>query len=286
MTPREATERIGGLWSNDRGMGPCPVPSHGRGRGDWNWSLSLCSGTNTDLLVHCFAGCDPRDVLAALRNLPLHRSATATCQTDRPIRVSAVSRQTALDLWNGALPIGGSIVEAYLARRGLSKTCRALRFLPDAWHAPSARRRPAMLARLEDLQANTLAVQRTFLATDGRKADVDPVRMMLGRLTSGAVHLTPAGETLGIAEGVESALAASQIHYVPCWAACGARLHRIALPGTVRHVILFADNDPPGLQTAERAARRFQAEGRRVDICAPGSPGADWNDVLLARVTA
>ncbi len=286
MTPREATDRIGGAWRNGRGLGPCPAPNHGKRRGDMNWSLSLSAGSDAELLVHCFAGCDPGDVLAALRKLPSHRSATVARQTDRPIQGSAVSRQTTLDLWNGALPIEGSIVEAYLASRGLSTTCRALRFIPDAWHAPSARRYPAMLARLEDTQGNILAVQRTFLTAGGRKADVEPVRMMLGSLKAGAVQLAPAGEMLGLAEGVESALAASEMHRLPCWAACGARLHRIALPGTVRHVIVFADNDPPGLQTAERAARRFQAEGRRVEIRAPERAGADWNDALLARATA
>ena len=37
---------------------PCPVPSHGRGRGDRNPSLRLADG-DTQLLVHCYAGCDP-----------------------------------------------------------------------------------------------------------------------------------------------------------------------------------------------------------------------------------
>jgi len=45
---------------------PCPVPSHGRGRGDRNPSLRIGDG-ETRLLVHCFGGCDPRDVLDVLR---------------------------------------------------------------------------------------------------------------------------------------------------------------------------------------------------------------------------
>lgn len=286
MSPREATDRIGGVWRDGRGVGPCPVPNHGKGRGDLNWSLSLGAGADAELLVHCFAGCDPRDVLGALRKLPSHNAATDSRQTDRLISRSASSMQRCLDLWNAAQPIEGSPAATYLANRGLSVSSFELRFIPDAWHAPSARHYSAMLARLDDAQGNMLAVQRTFLANGGRKAHVDPVRMMLGSLKAGAIQLAQAGETLGLAEGVESALAASQIHDVPCWAACGARLHRIALPGTVHHVILFADNDPPGLETAERAARRFQAEGRRVEIRAPQSPGADWNDALLARATA
>ena len=45
---------------------PCPVPSHGKGRGDRSPSLRISDG-DTRVLVHCFAGCDPRDVLDVLR---------------------------------------------------------------------------------------------------------------------------------------------------------------------------------------------------------------------------
>src|SRR3954447_8157562 len=44
----------------------CPVSTHGRGRGDRNPSLSISKGDDGKLLVHCHAGCAPRDVLSAL----------------------------------------------------------------------------------------------------------------------------------------------------------------------------------------------------------------------------
>ena len=44
----------------------CLVPSHGKGRGDRFPSLHIRDGDER-LLVHCFAGCDPRDVLDELR---------------------------------------------------------------------------------------------------------------------------------------------------------------------------------------------------------------------------
>jgi putative DNA primase/helicase len=286
MTPRDATDRIGGVWRDGRGVGPCPLLNHGRGRGDLNWSLSLGAGADADLVVHCFAGCDPRDVLAALRNLSPRGTGPAVNQPHLQSRTNQVAGPTALDMWNSALPIAGTVADTYLSNRGLTAISQTLRFLPDAWHAPSAQRHPAMLARLQDTRGEMLAVQRTFLATGGHKADVNPTRMMLGSLKAGAVQLAPAVERLGLAEGVESALAASAIHSIPCWAACGARLHRVALPGDIRQVILFADNDPSGLQTAERAFRRFRTEGRRVEIRTPEREGADWNDVLLARAKA
>lgn len=283
MTPREAIERIGGVWRNGHGIGPCPVPGHGKGRGDLNWSLSISAGTKQSLVAHCFAGCNPVDVLAALRDTPAQSAAIVSYDAKRFNGHVASARIHAIALWEKAMPIIGTLGETYLASRRIAISSRALRFLADAWHAPTARRSPAMLASLADAQGNIVAVQRTFLTTRGRKADVEPVRMMLGSLTAGAVQLTQAGETLGLAEGVESALAASQIHNIPCWAACGARLHRIALPDIVRHVVLYADNDPPGLETAYRAMRRFRAEGREVDLRAPEEVGSDWNDILLTR---
>src|SRR5215831_17708995 len=45
---------------------PCPVPSHGKGRGDRNPSLRIGDGASR-LLVHCYAGCNARDVLGVLR---------------------------------------------------------------------------------------------------------------------------------------------------------------------------------------------------------------------------
>src|SRR5215831_12712793 len=44
----------------------CPVPSHGKGLGDRNPSLRIGDG-QTRLLVHCYSGCDARDVLDVLR---------------------------------------------------------------------------------------------------------------------------------------------------------------------------------------------------------------------------
>src|SRR3954447_18207074 len=46
----------------------CPVRTHAERRGDRNPSLSIRAGEDGKLLVHCKAGCDPRDVLHALRH--------------------------------------------------------------------------------------------------------------------------------------------------------------------------------------------------------------------------
>jgi phage/plasmid primase-like uncharacterized protein len=87
--------------------------------------------------------------------------------------------------------------------------------------------------------------------------------------------LAKAGELLGLAEGVESALSAMQLHGVPCWASLGAaRLALVAIPDHVRELVVFADNDRPGRDAAERVARN-----RRAVVKYPLN-GTDWNDHL------
>ncbi|MBA4355866.1 MAG: hypothetical protein C0409_14365, partial [Novosphingobium sp.] len=46
----------------------CPVKSHGKRRGDRRPSLSVNDG-DKGVILHCFAGCDPRDVIAAINGL-------------------------------------------------------------------------------------------------------------------------------------------------------------------------------------------------------------------------
>jgi putative DNA primase/helicase len=57
---------------------------------------------------------------------------------------------------------------------------------------------------------------------------------------------------MGIAEGFESAWAASFLHNnAPIWAALGAdRFGVVALPSIVKRLTIYADYDPPGLSSA------------------------------------
>jgi len=56
----------GARFSAQRITAPCPNPSHGGGKGDRNPSLSAGRGTTQPIVIHCHAGCDSDDVLAAI----------------------------------------------------------------------------------------------------------------------------------------------------------------------------------------------------------------------------
>ena len=144
-----------------------------------------------------------------------------------------------------------------------------------------------MVAGVQAINGRVVAIHRTFLRPDGQeKADVTPCKMALGRLGDGAVRLGPAGPVLGIAEGVETALSAMQLFEVPTWCSLSAsRLDRLWLPPEAVEIHLFADNGTPGHEAAERAARAYEAQGRRVFLRFPPRNYEDWNDVLQDQKT-
>jgi putative DNA primase/helicase len=143
-----------------------------------------------------------------------------------------------------------------------------------------------MVALVEHVEHGQVGVHRTWLAIDGStKASFRSPRLSFGPVGGGAVRLAPAGETLVIAEGVETAVAAMQMSGIASWAAlCAGGIERLIPPPPplATEIIVAADHDLNG--TGERAARaaakRWLAEGRRVRIAIPPMPGSDWNDVL------
>lgn len=143
-----------------------------------------------------------------------------------------------------------------------------------------------MLALMTDpVTGEPCGVHRTFLLPDGSgKAPIDKPKMMLG--PAGVIRLAePICEGLGLAEGIETALAVMQaIGWGPVWAA-GTRggIERFpVLPGHC--VTIFADGDTPGLKAARECAARWAAAGHEALIhVAPD--GQDWND-CARRITA
>ena len=280
---REIVERLGGEWRRSGGM--CRCPAHD----DRTPSLSIRRGERR-LLFHCFAGCDTVKVIRALSALQL-RGPELPAELDERIPTPAdpgrPNRGAAARLWATARPITGSPAETYLRGRGLMLPALGLRFHPrtPCGRGTGAIFLPAMLAAVRD-ESGLVAVHRTFLDPRSAKlADLAVPRRALGRLGQGAVRLRPPDDgMLGWAEGIETALAATLLTGVPCWATLGTeRFARVALPPSVSRLILFLDHDPGG-RRAERLAREvLGSTGVRIEARYPAAVGTDWNDVLLSR---
>lgn len=269
LAARQGLRRVGREW-----RGRCPACGYANG-------LSITE-QNGKPMWWCASCRDQPAVTAALLGEGAVRPSTtpATSADDGDRRASA------LRLWGAGGPAVGSPVARYLAGRGLTLPEGApLRFLADAKH-PSGRRFGCMLALLVDVDGRPAAVHRTFLAPAGEgKAKAEPQRMTLGHVAGAAVRLFPVAEQIAIAEGIETAIAASILLRMPCWAATSAGNlgNSLVLPPEVREVVIAGDADPPGREAAQRAARRWKAEGRRVKVALPQRDGTDFNDLLLER---
>jgi putative DNA primase/helicase len=270
----------------------CPVPTHGKGKRDRHPSLRIRDGDLPGrLLVHCYAGCDRREVLDALRAL----GHIQDCSERNPAWVrrprAAASKPSielphepdaeALALWRTGSPAAGTIVPAYLKRRGIIIAIPlSIRF---AVIVRDGRTGPAMIVAVQRPDGKVVAVQHTLLTWSGAKADVAKPRHQYGQLGHGAVRRAKATDVLGLAEGVETALAAMQLTGVPCWASLGScRMHNVEVPGSVLELHIFVDDDKAGHEAALRLIALHTSLGRRVVKRIPPAGVNDYAEVAEA----
>ncbi|EGV16270.1 DUF7146 domain-containing protein [Thiocapsa marina] len=184
----------------------------------------------------------------------------------------------------------------YLYRRGIDAELdpRVLRFHPGLAYYDGTTRIatfPALVAKVSDAEGRSVSLHRIYLDRAGHKAPVaHPKKMMppIGTLCGGAVRLYPAGATLGITEGIETALVIRQRTAMPVWAGISATLlQRFVPPPGVELVVIWADLDRSG--TGEQAAlalrERLVSRGIRAALHLPkgpipeGSKSLDWCDL-------
>uniref|UniRef100_A0A486XT97 Bll0064 protein n=1 Tax=Rheinheimera sp. BAL341 TaxID=1708203 RepID=A0A486XT97_9GAMM len=150
-----------------------------------------------------------------------------------------------------------------------------------------------LLAALQDVDGNLVGVHRIYLSADGRKAPVSAPKKSLPSVYKGAMHgaavrLYPATTSLGITEGLETALAVRCMHpSLPVWATLTAGgMKTLRLPAELNDVHIFVDHDQSGegFNAASILVCRLRKEGRKVTVHHPKRhlPEAcygDWLDV-------
>jgi hypothetical protein len=200
----------------------------------------------------------------------------------------------ALAFWNDAVPVTGTPVIDYLARRAIHdlppQVDSVLRFHPAC---PFGRegRRPCLLALMRDVRTDEpKAVHRTWIGMAAKPLG----RMALGPIARAAVKLWPASTgQLVVGEGIETTLAAAfYIHRDngdacrPAWALTVANNLR-GLPAlqAFERLVILVDNDVKG--DGQRAARvcsaRWRGAGKETVTLTPNTLGADFNDIVLER---
>ena len=193
-------------------------------------------------------------------------------------------------------------VGQYLVNRGLdklSKCPQALRMSALTYFNAGREvgRFPAMLAAVTDPQGVMVAVHRTYIDFNGQKAPVPQPRKLSrtsGLLAGASIKLfAPANIdgklALGVAEGIETALACYLASGIPTWSCMNAGgVRAFDWPQGLQTLVVFADNDANGVgQSAARdLAGRAAAAGMEVRVLIPETVGTDWLDVYVGGFAA
>jgi len=102
----------------------------------------------------------------------------------------------------------------------------------------------------------------------------------LGNCQDGAVRLFEPGPQLGLAEGIEDAIAVYQLYRIPCWACIGAsRMANVWIPEEVKELIVFADRDEAGRKAAQKTAEAQRGK-RAVSVMFPTAGRKDFVEML------
>jgi len=273
--------------------GPCPICA-GKDRyrfddkeGRGTWYCSRCGSGDGFRLLQGVLGWTFREAAQQVDRI------VGTIQPGPivPPRSDASKLRALASVWDGARAVThGDPVWLYLHRRlGLDAVPADLRYHPALLYVDETGRDlgrySAMLAKIRYPDGAGASIHRTYLTNEGEKAPVpQPKKIMAGKaLNSACVRLGATATTLGIAEGIETALAASIRFEVPVWAATNAALLEAWVPPPgVDRVLIAGDNDYSftGQAAAYGLARRLAHKGIAVEVHIPDRIDSDWADFV------
>jgi hypothetical protein len=199
--------------------------------------------------------------------------------------------EIARTLWAQGIDPRGTAADEYLRSRALQlpDDIAELRFHPACvWHKDddhpdySPGRKPTLLAAFRPFESNeVVAIHR--IRVDVPQRWPKTLRKMIGPVKGAAVKLAEVNDTLAIAEGVETAMAANQMRHGPAWAlgSAAAVASFPVLPG-VERLLLLEENNAASREAVARVSRVWLAAGREVLRIVPDI-GDDLNDELMAK---
>jgi phage/plasmid primase-like uncharacterized protein len=159
---------------------------------------------------------------------------------------------------------------------------------------------PAIIGILQDPLGQAVTIHRHYITPNGLKAPIgeDPKRMCsypsYRQIEGAAIRLFPATDTVAIAEGIETALAVTELTGIPCWSSAFAYLlEKFEPPQGIRQVHVYADRDKSeaGERAAKALVKRLWERDMKAGIFLPPTAlgdrkSIDWLDELVASKKA
>ena len=267
---------------------PCPVTGEGVDRfrfsdheGYGRYFCQCSDGSAGGIeLVMCKTGMDFKTAAAEIDKIT---GRDAPKDAVKPVYYSAKIRQIAKHIPRSR----------YLESRGLEMApglqfAESIEYRSGEEDGDLPMKLPAMLAPITR-NGEFLTYHVTYLQNGGKAKVPTPRKIMPGpEWGGGACELYPvAGDCLGIAEGVETAIAAHILHpSIPVWAALNTSgMKNWKPPLGIETVVIFADNDAnfAGHAAAYALAHKLYGKVKSVEVWMPVKSGTDWNDCLLSQ---
>lgn len=236
------------------------------------------------IVAHCFR-CEYIEV----QGISVGTITTSGTSQARQQQRHEVLSEFGRELWVSCRPIAGDAL-AYLRARCcvIPPANGHLRYHPALQHRPSGTVGPALVALVTDaITGQPMTLHRTWVQADGKKAAINPPRMLLGghRKAGGTVRLWPddyVTHGLAIGEGIETSLSVAHAH-MPVWAALDSgNLSTLPVLAGIESLLIAADNDEAGIAAANRCGQRWAAADREVGIVMSDTAQADLNDLARA----
>ena len=271
--------------------GPCPLCG-----GTDRFRFDDKDGSGSFFCTHCGAGDGLKllmywkgwDFKTAAREVDLIIGTIEVKQWRKAVSPIGRLRRIAAEL----KPVSGTVVEKYLASRGIDSAAPSIKFHPCLAYYDNATGEKtgefsAMVALVLDKNMKPCTYHVTYLNESGGKANVcSPKKMMPGLCSfiGGGIWLGEKADKIVIAEGIETALSGQEICGIPGVAAVSdAGMKAFDPPDHVKSVFILADNDVSyaGQAAAFALAKRLKHKGLEVAVQVPHIPGSDYNDVLV-----
>ena len=266
--------------------GPCPICLEGVDRfrfddkdGRGTYFCNNCGAGDGFELLQKVHGWSFTDCLDAIRPIIDH----TTFQPAKPKKDPTLALRKVAKMSTQVVHLGG--IHDYLNNRGLSEYPESLREASlYSWeHGVKIGPFPTMLGLIQDSKGIGVSYHLTY-TQNGMKLKGCTTRKIMppkGTITGAAIRLHEHEGTICIAEGIETALAASQISKLPAFSVMNAHcMATFEPPEGIAEVKIYADNDKSyvGQKSAYQLAERLAAKQIDVEVLISPTPGEDWLD--------